>query len=190
MHVSRKVITIGPAVMILCLGLPFVSQAGSSHDSDDYRNRHDTSQRGGDDYRNRHDTSQRGGAGSRSGKNDVPIDQYSDDRRYYTDQFGDGDTMRDQENLRRDRSAGHRTDDRNRDDRPWAEMSDQELAKAVRSELSWSPFVDSDPIRVSSRQGVVTLEGTVEDKSEMTAAVENAYEAGAKQVNNQLRIQK
>jgi osmotically-inducible protein OsmY len=67
-------------------------------------------------------------------------------------------------------------------------MSVRELEKAVRGELSWSPFVDEDPIRVHARQGLVTLQGSVEDKSEMAAAVENAYEAGARRVNNQLRI--
>ena len=67
-------------------------------------------------------------------------------------------------------------------------MSDRGLARAVQEELSWSPFVDSDPIRVESKNGVVTLKGTVENRSEMAAAVENAYEAGARRVNNQLHI--
>lgn len=75
------------------------------------------------------------------------------------------------------------------EERPWAEVSDRTLAKAVREELSWSPYVDNDPIRVGVRKGVVTLEGSVEDSSEMAAAVENAYEAGARRVNDQLRIQ-
>ncbi|GJL58284.1 MAG: hypothetical protein NPIRA03_11410 [Nitrospirales bacterium] len=74
------------------------------------------------------------------------------------------------------------------DERPWGEMSDRNLAKAVREELSWSPYVDNDPIRVNARRGVVTLQGAVEDRAEMAAAVENAYEAGARRVNNQLRI--
>lgn len=201
MHLpSRKVIRIGTAVMTLCLGLPFVSQAGSSYDSTDYRNRSDSPQRESGDFRNRYDTPQRESGDyrnrnhspqrespdSRSGKNDVPIDRYSDDRRYYTDQYGDGDTMRTQENLRRNRSTGNRTDEG--DDRRREGMSDRELEKAVRSELSWSPFVDEDPIRVNVRQGVVTLQGSVEDPSEMAAAVDNAYEAGARRVINQLRI--
>ncbi|HSF10103.1 MAG TPA: BON domain-containing protein [Nitrospirales bacterium] len=74
------------------------------------------------------------------------------------------------------------------DERPWGEMSDRSLAKAVRKELAWSPYVDEDPIRVDARRGVVTLQGTVKDRSQMAAAVENAYEAGARRVNNQLRI--
>ncbi|WP_342347604.1 BON domain-containing protein [uncultured Nitrospira sp.] len=184
---SRKVITIGPAVIILCLGLPFVSQAGSSYDSTDYRTRYDTPQRESADYRNRYNTPRRESADSRSGKNDVPIDRYSDDRSYYTDQYGDRDTMRTQENLKRNRSDDNWIDDGV--DGRRAGMSDRELEKAVRDELSWSPFVDEDPIRVNVRQGVVTLQGTVEDPSEMAAAVDNAYEAGARRVVSRLRIQ-
>ncbi len=74
------------------------------------------------------------------------------------------------------------------DERPWAEMSDRSLATAVREELSWSPYVHEDPIQVNVRKGVVTLKGSVEDRSEMAAAVENAYEAGARRIKNELRI--
>jgi osmotically-inducible protein OsmY len=74
------------------------------------------------------------------------------------------------------------------EDRPWENMSDRNLARAVQKELSWSPFVDSDPIRVTARDGVVTLEGSVEDRSEMAAAEKNAYEAGARRVENRLRM--
>lgn len=48
--------------------------------------------------------------------------------------------------------------------------------------------MDRDPIRIAANNGVVTLRGTVEDTDEMAAAVENAYEAGARRVNNHLRI--
>ena len=76
------------------------------------------------------------------------------------------------------------------EERPWADMTDRSLARAVQSELSWSPYVDRDPIRVSAKKGVVTLKGTVEDTAEMSAAIENAYEAGAKRVKNHLHIVK
>ncbi|MEO8325983.1 MAG: BON domain-containing protein [Nitrospirota bacterium] len=184
---SRKVITVGTAGMILCLGLPFVSQAGSSYESTDFRNRSDTSQRESADYRDRYNTPRRESPDSRSGKNDVAIDRYSDDQSYYTDQYGDRDTMRTQENLKRNRSDDYWTDEGA--DRRGGGMSDRELEKAVRDELSWSPFVDEDPIRVNVQQGVVTLQGTVEDPSEMAAAVDNAYEAGARRVVSRLRIQ-
>ncbi|MGP0593666.1 BON domain-containing protein [Nitrospira sp. T9] len=241
----------GAAVMALCLGMPVMAQAGSY----DYRDRSDVDTRGWSDYRSY----------------DANRDR-NDYRQFYTDQYGDLDTMEDQDKYHRYRHEGNegyvtqdgyrssvstrspryrhdlqRTDETIRrniiaelgegtervrvsvengvatltgmvlnreamveavddayeggarkvrnelqifrhDERPWGEMSDRSLAKAVREELTWSPFVDTDPIRVDVRRGVVTLQGTVEDKSEMAAAVENAYEAGARRVNNQLRI--
>ena len=43
-------------------------------------------------------------------------------------------------------------------------------------------------VRVKVRRGVATLSGTVEDRSAMIAAVENAYEGGARKVINNLRV--
>lgn len=242
---------VGTAVMALCLGLPVMAQADSTYD-----------------FRDRSDVHPRGWFDSRY---DYDADRYRhhDNRQFYTDQYGDLDTMEDQDKDNRYRPEGYVTQDGYRssvsttspryrndfrrtdetirrniiaelgegtervrvsvengiatltgmvlnreamveavddayeggarkvrnelqifrdDERPWGEMSDRSLAKAVREELTWSPFVDTDPIRVDVRRGVVTLQGTVEDKSEMAAAVENAYEAGARRVNNQLRI--
>ena len=240
----------GAAVMTLCLGLPFMAQAASSHD---YRDRSEVDTRGWSDSRSIYDANR---------------DRY-DHRQFYTDQYGDLDTMEDQEKDIRYRGDGYVTQEGYRstastrnprypndlrradetirrdilaemgegtervqvrvengvatlsgmvlnrdamveaiedayeggarkvrnelrifryDERPWGELSDRSLAKAVREELAWSPYVDEDPIRVNARRGVVTLQGTVQNRSEMAAAVENAYEAGARHVNNQLRI--
>ncbi|WNM62656.1 BON domain-containing protein [Candidatus Nitrospira neomarina] len=238
----------GAAAMALCLGMPVMAQAGSSYD---YRDRSDVDTRGWSDYR----------------AYDGDRDRH-DNRQFYTDQYGDLDTMEEQDKHHRSRPEGYVTQDGYRstassrntrnpndrradqtirrdimselgegtervhvsvengvatlsgmvlnreammeaeeaaydggarkvrnemqvfryDERPWGEMSDRSLARAVREELSWSPFVDEDPIRVNARRGVVTLQGTVKDRSQMAAAVENAYEAGARRVNNQLRI--
>ena len=49
-------------------------------------------------------------------------------------------------------------------------------------------YINNNRIWVTAHEGVVILEGTVEDRSEMVAAVENAYEAGARRVDNRLRI--
>jgi osmotically-inducible protein OsmY len=73
------------------------------------------------------------------------------------------------------------------EDRPWTNMGDNELRKEIESELTWSPFVDADKIHVRVREGVAILQGDVQDRSEMAAAVENAYEAGARRVVNQMR---
>lgn len=71
----------------------------------------------------------------------------------------------------------------------WLSKSDAQLKEDVKSELHWSPFVDSDDITVSVKKGEVTLKGTVEDQSEVDDAIENAYEAGAKNVISKLKIE-
>lgn len=77
---------------------------------------------------------------------------------------------------------------RESDDRPWAEMRDNELKEEIQDELWWSLFVNDDRIRVSVQDGVATLHGTVENKGEIADAVENAYEAGAKRVKSRLWV--
>jgi len=73
--------------------------------------------------------------------------------------------------------------------RDWRWKSDAELKEDVQSELYWSPFVDSDDISVSVNNGEVTLKGSVEDQSEVNDAIENAYEAGAKNVISKLETE-
>jgi len=67
-------------------------------------------------------------------------------------------------------------------------VSDAEIVEDVEDELFWSPFVDSDDISVTAKQGDVTLTGEVDDWSEFTSATENAYEGGAATVVNKLEI--
>lgn len=71
---------------------------------------------------------------------------------------------------------------------PWRRMTDQELKEAVEDEPYWSPFVNSIPIRVEAQNGIITLSGRVENRGEIVDAVENAYEAGAKNVRIRLWI--
>jgi len=66
--------------------------------------------------------------------------------------------------------------------------SDEQLASAVREELAWSPFVDAEDIRVKARNGIVTPEGQIDSWSERSAAIENAYEAGAREVISELSL--
>ncbi len=70
----------------------------------------------------------------------------------------------------------------------YALVSDAELKDEVRSELFWSPFVDSDDINVDVTLGTVTLEGTVESGAEARTAEQNALEAGAPVVINKLTV--
>lgn len=66
--------------------------------------------------------------------------------------------------------------------------SDAHLADAIRRELAWSPFADAEDIHVEVQDGVATLTGKVDSWSERRAAGENAFQAGARQVINQLQI--
>lgn len=64
--------------------------------------------------------------------------------------------------------------------------ADYKLRQAVKMEIALSPFVDGQWIRVTVRDGVITLRGSVEDQRAAESAVENAREAGAKKVVNKL----
>ena len=67
--------------------------------------------------------------------------------------------------------------------------ADYLLKLAVKNEIALSPFVDGQWIRVTVRDGVVTLRGTVDDQTAADAAVRNATQAGAKKVINKLNIE-
>jgi hypothetical protein len=93
-----------------------------------------------------------------------------------------------------DRSREARSrDDRFREDRPERQRgmtpdgkSDRQLKRAVEDELTWSPGVDSDKVSVSVRDGVVTLSGNVRHPEQIDSVIDNAYEAGARQVVSNL----
>ncbi|ALA59166.1 BON domain-containing protein [Nitrospira moscoviensis] len=67
--------------------------------------------------------------------------------------------------------------------------ADRQLKQDVESQLAWSPFVDADRIDVSVKDGTVTLRGTVEDRSAVEDAIENAFDAGAVEVISKLKTQ-
>lgn len=66
--------------------------------------------------------------------------------------------------------------------------NDWELAEDIESQLWWSPAIDEEFITVSVDDGVVTLNGVVEDLHEFRTAEENVIAAGAKRVINKLKI--
>ena len=72
---------------------------------------------------------------------------------------------------------------------PWKWKRDKILHKDINDEFWWSLFVDSEDISVQVENGTVTLQGTVDSWWEQEMAVRNAYEGGAKYVENQLTIQ-
>jgi osmotically-inducible protein OsmY len=65
--------------------------------------------------------------------------------------------------------------------------SDWEIAQD-KDELWRSPYVDSDQITVSVKDGVATLRGLVDSRAEQRAAIENAYEGGALSVRDGLAV--
>jgi osmotically-inducible protein OsmY len=67
-------------------------------------------------------------------------------------------------------------------------LTDSELRLDILSDLIRSPFVDGEDLRVSVKNGIATLSGTVEDRSGMVDAEEMAYDAGARRVRNNLRL--
>lgn len=65
--------------------------------------------------------------------------------------------------------------------------SDFEIILDIERELYWSPFVDSDTVHVEKvEDGVATLTGTFDLRSEFIAATKNAYDGGAIAVDNKL----
>jgi osmotically-inducible protein OsmY len=66
--------------------------------------------------------------------------------------------------------------------------SDALIAQDIRNELKWSPFVDLDDVEVRVEGGRAMLSGQVSAASEAQAATRNAYEGGAIEVENRLRI--
>lgn len=71
---------------------------------------------------------------------------------------------------------------------PKSYRSDADILDDIRDEIYWSPFVDADQVKVRVQNGIATLEGKVDSYAEMHSALSNAYEGGAKAVDNQLRV--
>jgi osmotically-inducible protein OsmY len=67
--------------------------------------------------------------------------------------------------------------------------NDEQIKENVKSQLWWSPYVDSDDVKVTVENGEVELSGTVEDLAEFHKATENAWEGGAWEVDNNLSIE-
>lgn len=66
--------------------------------------------------------------------------------------------------------------------------SDLEIKEEIEDQFFWSPFVDGGDIEVEVEDGVATLRGTVDSPRELNAAIENALQAGARSVENELIV--
>ena len=67
-------------------------------------------------------------------------------------------------------------------------VSDFVLRADVLQQLTWDPFVAVDDVEVTVHDGVVTLEGTVDDWRGHDAAVQNARAAGARRLVDDLEV--
>ncbi len=65
-------------------------------------------------------------------------------------------------------------------------IEDEDLKEEIVNQLTWSPFVSSANISIEVENGVATLNGTVLTNTAISEATEEAYEAGAKEVVNNL----
>jgi osmotically-inducible protein OsmY len=72
--------------------------------------------------------------------------------------------------------------------RTWTPKEDWEIKKDIEDELWWSPFVDEGDVSVTVTDGIATLVGVVDTLRERRVATKNAYEGGAKQVRNLLKV--
>ncbi len=66
--------------------------------------------------------------------------------------------------------------------------TDTAIRDRIQAEFSWSPFVRPQDVQVAVSNGKVTLSGTVHSYRERQAAAENAFEAGAVAVENELKV--
>lgn len=65
---------------------------------------------------------------------------------------------------------------------------DWEIKQDIEEELWWDPFVERGEVSVSVEKGVAELRGTVDTWSERAAAEADAYQGGALDVRNHLRV--
>jgi osmotically-inducible protein OsmY len=73
-------------------------------------------------------------------------------------------------------------------DAEWPLKSDSEIRDDIESEIYWNPWLTGAEIEATVEDGVAILEGTVDTPLERTLAEQEALEAGARSVENQLEV--
>jgi osmotically-inducible protein OsmY len=71
-----------------------------------------------------------------------------------------------------------------------ARKSDAELQLDVEAQINWNPDIAGRRVRVSVDDGVATLEGTVLSSFQRREATREAFEAGARRVDNNLTVRR
>jgi osmotically-inducible protein OsmY len=73
-------------------------------------------------------------------------------------------------------------------DKEPAIKTDWEIKRDIERQLFWNPFVDSDDITVSVKDGVATLTGSVYTWYELKDVMKNVMDGGAKWIINKLNV--
>jgi osmotically-inducible protein OsmY len=71
----------------------------------------------------------------------------------------------------------------------WTWNSDENIKNNIEDEFFWSLLVDGDDINVSVTKGTAELKGSVDDWGEYYAAIDNAFEGGALNVEAHLKVE-
>ena len=71
----------------------------------------------------------------------------------------------------------------------WEYKSDWAIKEDIEDEFFWSFVVDEDDVGVQVSNGTAILSGEVASRYEAQAAVKNAFEGGARSVENNITIQ-
>lgn len=71
---------------------------------------------------------------------------------------------------------------------PQPYLSDEQIKKNIEDAFFWSPFVDSDDIKVTVHLGVATLTGTVGSWIGWGEADKDAHKSGATAVRNSIKV--
>ncbi|MBD3392987.1 MAG: BON domain-containing protein [Chitinivibrionales bacterium] len=74
-------------------------------------------------------------------------------------------------------------------DYAWQWKSDELIEESIRDNLYWSTNVDAGDVTVEVEDGEAVLKGTVDSWQELNAAIDNAFEGGAKLVDSRLKIE-
>ncbi len=66
--------------------------------------------------------------------------------------------------------------------------TDEMIAQDLKDQLFWNFYIDEEAIHVDVKEGKVTLTGQADNKMEVLMIVRDAFEVGAKQVQNRMHI--
>ncbi len=66
--------------------------------------------------------------------------------------------------------------------------TDKHIEQDLKDQLFWNFYIDGEDIHVDVNEGKVTLTGQVDNNMEVLMIVRDAFEVGAKQVQNRMHI--